>query len=107
MMDTWQGWLIGAVITIGVMAFARFARKNKLAVKAGNFGENLGKAFSLLLMRWLPPKVAEKAEEGIIVTLLACISTFLTGFESGILADNKSRNIKGGTDAGSSDNGTV
>jgi hypothetical protein len=90
-MDNWQAWAIGVGVTVGVAAFLRMAKKQQWAQKVQKWGIGLGKIFSVLLMRWLPPAAAEKAEEGIVVTALDLVRALLDGFQIGILADNTKR----------------
>jgi hypothetical protein len=87
----WQAWSIGVAVTIIVAIVLRMAEKQKWAEKLRIAGEKCGIALSIILLRWLPPSVAEKAEEGIIVTALHIAKSFLEGLEIGILLDNKKR----------------
>lgn len=93
-METWKMWGIGAAVALIVGAFAKFAKKGEWAMKFYAWGQQHGKVFSFLLMRWLPAQAARKAEEGMIVTALDWMSGYLCGFEAGMLADNNERVVK-------------
>ena len=88
MQANWQQWGTAVAVTVAVAVFLRMAKKQKWAQKLQMAGINCGKAFSIMLLHWLPPVAAEKAEEGIFVTGLDLLKSFLDGFEIGILADN-------------------
>jgi len=95
-MNDWQMWAVGVGVTIFVAVLLRVAKKRMWAEKCQLAGERVGMAFSVLLMRWLPPVAAEKAEEGIVVTAIELARSFLDGFQFGILSDNNKRKKKGG-----------
>jgi len=72
------------------------AKTQKWAQRMQAAGINVGKAFSMLLLRWLPPVAAEKVEEGPIITAAELARGFLDGFVIGLISDNKKRLDKKG-----------
>lgn len=92
----WKAWGIGVAVTVVCAFVLRMAKTQRWAQKAQFAGVNIGKAFSVLLLRWLPPVAAEKAEEGPIITALELAKGLLDGIEIGLLSDNKRKLEKKG-----------
>jgi hypothetical protein len=92
----WKTWGIGVAVTVVCAFILRMAKTQKWAQRMQSAGVHGGKWVSILLLRWLPPVAAEKAEEGPIITALELAKSFLDGLEIGLLSDNKKRLEKKG-----------
>jgi len=92
--EDWRQWGIAVAVVVVTAVVLRIAKKNEWSDKTRIAGEKCGLAFSALLMHWLPVTAAEKAEEGIVVTLLHLVKSFIEGFEIGLLLDNAKRIAK-------------
>lgn len=81
-------WMIGIGVSIAVAVFIRFCSKEKLMKITQPSAGFAGVALSFLLLKWLPKKVAEKVEEGILCTLTYVARMWLETFEKKLIEDN-------------------
>lgn len=89
-----QMWATGAIVVFVLGWVIKKSKKDKWGCKIEKWAEGLGIAFSVLLLRWLPASKAEKAEEGILVTVADWVGRFWLGFERGVLKDNEKQKEK-------------
>ena len=89
--DNWQMVLAGAAGIAAVGWFVRTYPKEKLWNMVKPFIKIGATATDAMLLRWLPKKVAEKVEEGVICTLLYVAKQSVSYFEDILLSNNKKK----------------
>lgn len=84
-------WISGVGGVIVMMAFTRFCPKEKLVAWSKPLFVGAAVAIDAVLMRQLPRKIAERIEEGIILSIAETISEGLKAFSAKLTENNKSR----------------
>ena len=84
-------WAIGLAVGAVLAVIARFLPREKL-VKAGTpMAIAAAVALDMFLMKWLPRKMAEKVEEGLVCSVIFTIRELLRIFEEKLVENNKRR----------------
>lgn len=90
-MEPLQMWATGLGVGVVLAVIARFLPREKLLKMCRPVAISTAVALDALLLKWLPRKMAENVEEGIVCSFIFVLRECLRIFEEKLVSNNEKR----------------